>query len=142
MSDDICDIALGAWAMWGVKRRDVKPVDKFCFAEFILAAKAAVLLPISFLYFTLVGVTSDTWNTTDTTTGVIAGIGVLMLGLYYVYSAIFKLYYSYIAWSFCYITLKDSLVPTDEENCDMGSSSHQEMCVLSSSENNGATSLV
>ena len=94
MSDKLVDIALAVWCVVGTRNLDMRPVDKFSFAQFILAVKAAVLLPIAFLYYLILGLRTGSWA--DNLFYAVTGI------LYYLYSAVYKLYYSYIAWSFCY----------------------------------------
>ena len=95
LTDYLGDVALGYWAMYGAEFCEVGPVDKFSFAQFILALKAAVKVPLVTVFLAFGGLGAET---TDTFNVIIAMIG----GVYYIYSAAYKLYYSYIAWSFCY----------------------------------------
>ena len=91
VTDYMVDVALGYWAMHGAQSFNSVPVDKFSFAQFILALKAALLIPIAILFYSCGGA--------RTSTEVIAAI---VNVVYYIYSAAYKLYYSYVAWSCCY----------------------------------------
>ena len=95
VTDALVDVALGYWAMYGTEFCKLGPVDKFSFAQFILALKAAVLVPIAILFYSCGGggIKDDTGSKV---------IFATVSGVYYVYSATYKLYYSYIAWSCCY----------------------------------------
>ena len=102
LKDYICDMILSTIAVYIVRRPtqrsspDSESIDIFSSAQFLFAFKDAILLPVAIFFYAFGGLKTRNKNYDENATFSI------LQAFYELFSASFKLFFSYISWSLAY----------------------------------------
>ena len=115
LADPIINIALACWCVVNLKvhtkirwdgqsatakgLKDMEPIDKFAFAQFLLFVASFINLIVAFFFYAIEG-----------------QVGMMFfMVIFYIYFASYELYYSYCAWSLVYHVVNHTYNPDASE---------------------------